>query len=104
MRSLFIVVFALALVGCTTAQLNSAAYDAESADVAALTLYAATGSVLDGLEAIAKSKGQPITQYEAIRSKAWDDLMVVNAAYHAGQVISLTALQADKAAAQSAGN
>lgn len=94
---------ALALAACTTAQTITAAQDAEKADAAALTLYATTASVLNGLEALPGVTPAQTVKYEAIRTKAWQDLATANALYNAGKAIDLTVLQADVATAQTAG-
>jgi hypothetical protein len=102
MKKIAALVACLSLGACTTAQVTTAAQDNEKVDTAALALYAATAGVLNGLEALPNVTPAQTASYEAIRSKAWLDLSVVNAAYNAGQVISLAALQADNAAATAA--
>lgn len=102
MRALIIAGLGLALAACGTVQPSTVAQDAEKADSAALASYAATGSVLDVLEAQAKASGKPIDSYEAIRVKAWNDLQLARIAIKAGQAVSMAALQADNAAANAA--
>ena len=100
MRALAIAGLALALAGCTTASVQTAAQDAEKADTAALTLYAATAGVLNVLEQAPGVTVAQVTKYEAIRTQAWNDLATVNMLYKAGKAIDLSPLEADHSAAQ----
>ena len=99
MRIALIAALGLSLAACGTL---SATQTAESADSAALASYAVTGSVLDALEVQAKTTGKPIDGYEAIRVKAWNDLIAARLAIKAGAsvAVALAPLQSDQAAAK----
>lgn len=97
MRALLVGLAALALVGCTPLQVQTAHQVTEKADTEALNLYAAISLAVNTWE-VAKPADTP--KAEQLRSKAWADLTVANAAYNAGQAIDLSALTTDLNAAK----
>lgn len=89
---------ALALGACASASLTPA-QDLEEADTVFLDAYAATITVVNGVETVAPSK---TTQAEAIRTQANAALAQEQAAYKAGQSITalVTSLEALEAQAK----
>jgi hypothetical protein len=96
-RIILIGAAALSLAACNGTTTTTISQTEERADTEALSLYAAIGTALNVYEQANPSQA---TAAEKFRSTAWGDLMVVNAAYQAGQAIDLTKLQADLTAAK----
>lgn len=96
-RYLLIGAAALILAACNGTTGTTISQAEEKADTEALSLYAAVGTALNVYETANPSQ---TTAAEKLRGQAWSDLMIVNAAYQAGQTIDLTKLQADLAAAK----
>jgi uncharacterized lipoprotein YajG len=90
------------LAGCETSQLSSAAQINEKADTEASLLYAAIATILNGHESLATTTPAQKAHDEAIKLKAWNDLMIERQAYAAGGTVILTALQADQTSAKAA--
>ena len=90
----FLLATSLAACGTTATTVSQAE---EKADTEALSLYAAVGTAINVYETANPSQ---TAAAEKLRTQAWGDLMVVNAAYQAGQTIDLTKLQADLTAAK----
>lgn len=97
MRAVFALSAALLLGACTTPQVQAAHEIAEKADIAALDAYASIGLAVNTWE---QAKPSDATRAEQLRSKAWADLMIVDAAYKAGQAIDLSGLTSDLNAAK----
>lgn len=97
MKVLPALALAALVAGCASNSVQSFAMIQEKAETECENLYTALATSINAYEALPSTTLAEKTKAEAVKVKAWNDLLAARAAYAAGQVVDASLLVADQA-------